>query len=105
MKNHWISNPNERSTRNPWVVPSGEMLLKRKPVSTKIKKKKEGKTETGSEKIETCFERNETRCQVQTNSEIPEIDLEAKEKISWYSKLFQTHNINTVKEDYNEFYW
>ena len=29
---------------------------KRKPVSTKIKKKKEGKTETGSEKIETCFE-------------------------------------------------
>ena len=43
---------------------------KRKPVSTKIKKKKEGKTETGSEKIETCFERNETRSQVQTNSEI-----------------------------------
>ena len=53
---------------------------KRKPVSTKIKKKKDGKTETGSEKIKTCFERNEIRSHVQTNSEIPEIDLEAKEK-------------------------
>ena len=90
MKNHWISDSSERSTRNPCQANS-----------TNVKKKKGGKSKPVPKKMkQTCSERNETRSQLQTNRESPGTDREAiGENQRLIFEAFRIDNINTAREE------